>query len=201
MKIAFEVDARLVVVASFAGVAGLFALHAAYPGLFGFWPASSQDLASWVQAVGAILALAIAIAIPWDERQRKRREDAKKASDDADITIRFHSEVFTTNEGLIAVALAHLPGGAHETMPDATSQVLCSIRSLRAVHFDQIRVVAAHDPDLAKHLADFHCELDFVTGIMDRNSKNVLPFHAKSIKSRLDRLNELAFLIRSRTVA
>lgn len=199
MKISFEVDARLIVVTSLAGFVGLFALHGAYPSLFGFWPTSSQDLAAWVQAVGAMLALAIAIALPWDERQRKRLEDLQKAADDADITIRFHSEVFVTNEGLIGVALAHLPDGVHETMPDATSQVLRSIRALRAVNFDQIRTVAAHDPDLAKHLADFHCELDFLTVILDRNDENGLLSHATSVKSRLNRLTELGAFIKSRT--
>ncbi|MBD9406230.1 hypothetical protein IB236_12855 [Acidovorax sp. ACV02] len=201
MKIAFEIDARLVVVTSLFGVVGLFALHAAYPCLFVFWPKTSQDLAAWVQAVGAMLALAIAIALPWKERQRKRSEELQKAADDADITIRFHSEVLQTNEGLLRVALAHLPAGEHESRPDARIQVLRSIRSLRAIKFDQIRTVAAHDPDLAKHLADFHCELDFLVGILDRNDETALLFHAKSVKHRLTCLTELASKIRERTIS
>lgn len=60
MKISFEVDARLIVVTSLACLAGLFALHGAYPALYGFWPSGSQDLAAWVQAVGSVAAIAYA---------------------------------------------------------------------------------------------------------------------------------------------
>ena len=74
MKIAFEVDARLIVVTSIAGVVGLFALHAAYPGLFGFWPTTSQDLASWVQAVGAVAAILGAL---WIASSQERAQNLK----------------------------------------------------------------------------------------------------------------------------
>lgn len=57
MRISFEVDARLIVVTSGCGFVGLFVLHGAYPGLFSFWPTSSQDLAAWVQAVGSVVAI------------------------------------------------------------------------------------------------------------------------------------------------
>lgn len=54
MRVCFELDTTAVVTAALVGFVGLFALHAAYPGLYGYWPSSSSDLASWVQAVGAI---------------------------------------------------------------------------------------------------------------------------------------------------
>lgn len=57
MKVSFEVDARLIAVTTGCGLAGLFALHAAYPGLYDFWPKTSADLASWMQAIGAVVAL------------------------------------------------------------------------------------------------------------------------------------------------
>ncbi|MCZ8221197.1 MAG: hypothetical protein O9337_17410 [Acidovorax sp.] len=57
MKIAFTVDGTLIVVLSAAGLVGLFALHAAFPGLYDYWPKASADLASWMQAIGAVAAI------------------------------------------------------------------------------------------------------------------------------------------------
>jgi len=79
MKISFEVDARLIVVTSLAGLAGLFALHGAYPTLFGFWPTSSQDLAAWVQAVGSIAAIIGAFWIANTQTRQKKNDDLLRA--------------------------------------------------------------------------------------------------------------------------
>ena len=57
MKISIEVDVRFAVVTAGCALAGLFALHAAYPGLYGYWPKTSADLASWLQAIGAVAAI------------------------------------------------------------------------------------------------------------------------------------------------
>ncbi len=54
MRVSFELDAAAVTTAALAGFVGLFALHAAFPGLYTYWPADSSSLASWVQAFGAI---------------------------------------------------------------------------------------------------------------------------------------------------
>ena len=79
MKIAFEVDARLIVVASFLGLAGLFVLHAAYPSLFNFWPSSSQDLAAWVQAVGSVAAIVGAVWVANRQSREKKEDDLLRA--------------------------------------------------------------------------------------------------------------------------
>lgn len=60
MKVSFELDPKGVPAAALCGVVGLVALHAAFPGLFDYWPKSSSDLAAWVQAVGAIAAIGFA---------------------------------------------------------------------------------------------------------------------------------------------
>lgn len=76
MKIAFEVDARLILVTAVCGVVGLFALHSAYPGLYDYWPKTSADLASWMQAAGALVALGIAIYLPQKQSADVRRANA-----------------------------------------------------------------------------------------------------------------------------
>lgn len=79
MKIAFAVDGTLIVVLSAAGLVGLFALHAAYPGLYDYWPRTSADLASWVQAVGAGAAIFGAFAVA-SRQERARLEEAKESA-------------------------------------------------------------------------------------------------------------------------
>lgn len=73
MKISFVVDTRLIVVMSLAGITGLFALHGAYPELFDYWPKTSGDLASWMQAIGSVVALGVAIWIGRHQAEESHR--------------------------------------------------------------------------------------------------------------------------------
>lgn len=67
MKVSFEVDALLILVASSCGFVVLFALHAAYSGHFDYWPKSSSDLASWIQAIGSVAAI---VGIWWSTKHQ-----------------------------------------------------------------------------------------------------------------------------------
>lgn len=164
---------------------------------------TKAEWSGWMQAAGAMLALTIAIGVPWWDQRRQRSERLKKAAHDADITIRFHSELFETNEGMLRVAISHLPGNEHRMRPDAYRQVMQAVGALRAIDYEQIRTVAAHDPIQGQHLADFRCELEFLMGIIERNSIDDefdLSGLAGSVKSRLQNLNKISGQIRDRTL-
>lgn len=194
MKIAFEVDARLVVVASLVGFVGLFALHGAYPSLFNFWPTSSQDLAAWVQAIGTLIALGIAIWAPWYTHQREVLQTRKRLSAEADISIQFHNVLFETNEQLLDVTIAHLPGGRHANHPDIRDEILNSIASLRSLDFEQVRVIGLHDQKLAAQLAAFHCEHKMLVDMLARNGEDALAKRIvmTTVIARVKRLAEIA---------
>ena len=165
---------------------------------------TKAEWSGWMQAMGAVLALAIAIGVPWWDQRRQRNERLRKAAEDADITIRFHSELFETNESMLRVAIGHVPQGVQDMRPDAGREVLEAVGALRAIDFEHIKTVALHDAVLGQLLADFRCELQYLTGIIDRNrvgDEFDLVMHAKSVRSRLARLNTLSIHIRNRTLA
>lgn len=169
-----------------------------------WWPMcmTKTEWSGWMQAIGSILALGIAIWIPWSERKHKKCEDSKKAMNDADITIRFNSEVLDTNESLLQVALTRFTNDTCEprVLPQHESEVLESIRALRAVPFNQIQIIAAYDPDLAKLISDFSCNLDTLRGVLGRNEVGVLQKHSKTVKSKLEQLKETSNKIREKTL-
>lgn len=200
MVLTIKVDVKSAVLYGAFLLVAAGALWIAFPWAHQWFPAGSSELASWVQAIGSLMALVIAILVPRLERRANKCEDQKKAEDDSDITIRFHSAVFETNEQVLRVARAHLPGGSHALSANAELQVTGSISALRTVSFDQIRIIAAHDPELAKHLADFHCEVEFLNGIIARNKAENFPFLTDSIKSRIYALINLSYLIKRKTV-
>lgn len=70
MKVEIEINEHRVLILALGGALGVFALHAAYPGLYGYWPQSSQDLAAWVQAVGSVAAIVGAV---WATKYQIRR--------------------------------------------------------------------------------------------------------------------------------
>lgn len=86
MKVEFEIDTRRVLMPAIAGVLGLFAIHAAYPGLYTYWPTDSAQMAAWVQAFVSTVAVgAGAAAIYWQvsrqsemERERIKQETVRK---------------------------------------------------------------------------------------------------------------------------
>jgi hypothetical protein len=200
MKVEFEVNQRLIVLLAIAGFLALFVLHAAYPSLFVFWPKDSSDLAAWVQAIGAIIALAVAIYLPF----RVQQAAEKRAWDDADLTIRFHTNLLITNEGLLTVALRHLPNGDAGCRPDAAEQVFLAIDALQAVQFPEIKSISISNPDLARLLADFHHTLETLRGVTQSNlfiqdERERLKRLAKTLDARLNELQTLAKQIRERT--
>jgi hypothetical protein len=201
MKVEFEVTQRRVVLLAIAGFLALFALHAAYPSLFVFWPKSSADLAAWVQAFSAIIAFAVAIYIPVRVQQAAK----KRAWDDADLTIRFHTNLLKTNEGLLTRALRHLPKSGAGCIPDAAEQVFLAIDALQAVQFPEIKSISISNPDLARLLADFHHTLETLRGVTQRNlsiqdERERLKHLEKTLDPMLHELQTLAEKIREETV-
>lgn len=84
MKIEFEINVRRVLMPAVGGLLGLFVLHAAFPGLYSFWPRDSQDLAAWVQAIGSIAAILVAVGLSYfqakdaDTRDERRRQEERR---------------------------------------------------------------------------------------------------------------------------
>lgn len=78
MKVEFEINVRRVLMPAIAGVIALFALHAAYPGLYKYWPQDSAELAAWVQALVSALAIgAGAAAIYWQVSRQAEQENER----------------------------------------------------------------------------------------------------------------------------
>jgi hypothetical protein len=205
MKVEFEVTQRRVVLLVIAGFLVLFVLHAACPSRFEFLlkfrPTGSADLAAWVQAIGAIIALAVAIYLP----SRVQHEAKKRALDDADLTIRFHTNLLKTNEGLLKGALEHLPKNGAGGRPDAANEVFGAIDALQAMQFPEIKSISIINPDLARLLADFHHTLEALRGVTQRNlpiqnESERLKHLAKTLDSKLHELQTLAVKIRENTV-
>lgn len=101
MRFSFEVDARTIPLTATCGMVGLFALHAAFPSLYDFWPKSSSDLATWVQAVGSIAAILGAFAIAHRQalevarrEQIREREMRKKRLVNFRVFLIYASNVF-----------------------------------------------------------------------------------------------------------
>lgn len=162
---------------------------------------NKSEWAAWAQAFGSIFAIFVAIAIPFCERKAKQRQESKEVEDASEITLRFHSEILDTNESMLGVALEHLPNGKYgRSLSEVREkQVKLSISALRALHFDQIRIIASHDPELAKYLADFHCELEILKGILDRNQETAFEQLTNSIQQRISNLIEISKQIKIRT--
>lgn len=79
MKVEFEFSEHRVLVAAACGLVGLFALHAAYPGLFDYWPKTSSELADWVAAGGTIGAVAAGFAVA-NKQQRHQAQLLKETT-------------------------------------------------------------------------------------------------------------------------
>lgn len=156
---------------------------------------TKAEWSGWMQAIGAIVALFIAIGIPWSERRNKRIEESRRVAYDAAITVRFHKEILGTNSELLDVALAHLPGGNHAHHLDWKDEVLLSIRSLRSLSFENVCTIGSHDPDFALVLADFHRVREELIGVVDRNGDDVLPKHLKTVVIKVNELKALAVQI------
>lgn len=91
MRIEFEVNARRVLLTAACGLLGVFALHAAFPRIFGWWPRSPSDVASWVQAVGSIGAI---VAVYLISSREKRWRDLER--DEIAIPAAFDMELRLT---------------------------------------------------------------------------------------------------------
>lgn len=173
-----------------------------------WWPLcmTKAEWSGWMQAIGSVVALLIAIWIPWRERKVKKIEDQKQAAYVADLAVRFHSELLNTNEEYLRVALAHIPLSSDERLRQgAAAEVAASIKGLRYLDFEQIKLIYADNMQLGRYLADFRCELNLLQGFMrslevsKAFDESELKRNRATISARLERLSELKDGIRNLT--
>lgn len=69
MKVEFEVSPRLIAMTALCGFVGLMALVSAFPDSYALWPRTSSDWAAWVQAIGSVAAICVAIAVAYYQRK------------------------------------------------------------------------------------------------------------------------------------
>lgn len=161
---------------------------------------TKAEWSGWMQAIGAIIGLITAITLPFFLRWLEKREVTKRAWDESDLTIRLHSSLLVTNEQLLRVALGNMPGAKGEGHPGNDAEVRLAIDALTPVSFDNILRIGIADPVLAKHLADFHTQLDLLVGVLQRNPGPSLSMLEKTVKKYLDELDQITNGIRMRTV-
>ncbi|MGY8571905.1 hypothetical protein, partial [Paracidovorax citrulli] len=102
-------------------------------------------------------------------------------------------------EGMLRAATGHLPETGKSPRADAERQVFGSIDALRAVPYDEIKVIALIDEVLARDLVDFHCELESLRGVLARNPARMEPL-AKTLDFYLRKLTAITGRIRDRTI-
>lgn len=168
---------------------------------------TKAEWSGWMQAIGSMVALFIAIWIPSHARKVKKRADSENASFVADLAIRFHSELLDSNEEYLRLALARVPLSSNEILRlDVAREVEAAIMGLRCLEFDQIKLIHEDSPRLGRDLADFRCELHRLQEFM-KNLERMRGFdefelkaHAPNIRARLENLIRLKDRIRSLTV-
>jgi hypothetical protein len=167
---------------------------------------TKAEWSGWMQAIGSVVALLIAIWIPWRERKLKKIEDQKQAAFVADLAVRFHSELLDSNEAYLRVALAHVPQSFDERLrPGAAEEVAQSIKALRFLDFEQIKLIYTDSKELGRYLTDFRCELYLLQEFMQRLERTAgfdefeLKRHEPTIRARLEKLSDLKDLIRNLT--
>lgn len=152
---------------------------------------TKAEWAAWAQAVGSILGLGLAVWIPWNQRRYENEAAEKRARALADLTIRYHSDLFVTNEEMLGVARAQLERVESDKIyVDLDPDVIRVIGELKAVDFEEIRLIQASSPDLARYLADFHCTLETLRGVLDRKRKSE-KIEAETLRSYLDDLERI----------
>ncbi|MVT30126.1 hypothetical protein GO496_24610 [Acidovorax citrulli] len=161
---------------------------------------TKAEWSGWVQAVGSILALAVAIAAPLIVECFQRCKERRAELAAADLSIRFHTSIFETNEGMLRAATGHLPETGKSPRADAERQVFGSIDALRAVPYDEIKVIALIDEVLARDLVDFHCELESLRGVLARNPARMEPLAKNAGLLSEKKLTAITGRIRDRTI-
>ncbi|MGE8493672.1 hypothetical protein [Comamonas sp.] len=157
----------------------------------------ASDWSSWVQAIIAGIAILVAVALPMLQRFIDKNDARKNAARNAELTIRFHYQLFRDNDSFLSVALKHLPPKSGNAKPGAEREVRLSIDALRAVDFENIKVIALGNPDLADSLADYHCALETLKGVLSRNPEGELSWLAPTILDHLSKIRVISEKISS----
>lgn len=147
---------------------------------------TKAEWSGWMQFLGSILALIVAIGVPWFQSKRISKKQNQEQLDLADITLRFHWELLKTNDSMLNIALKFSNKRLKVLLE---REVMPAIASLRSVDFADIKQISVAEPELAKQLADFHCELERLRGVLARlDSEHVvfyetLIYYLESLKS------------------
>lgn len=157
---------------------------------------TKAEWSGWMQFSGSILALIVAIFVPWFQSRNAAKKQAQEQLDVADITIRFHWELLETNDSMLDVALRYVRKGENVWLD---SEVMPAIFSLRAVDFSDIKQISVADPGLAKHLADFHCQLERFRGVISRQAPGSFVGY-ETVIYYLELLKSISIKIRELTV-
>lgn len=72
MVVTLKIDGRLVLLTAIYLSIGIAALLIAFPGVLIWVPSNSSELASWFQAIGSVIAVAVAIAVPYVQHRNYR---------------------------------------------------------------------------------------------------------------------------------
>ena len=128
---------------------------------------TKAEWSGWMQFFGSILALIVAIFVPWWQSKTAAKKQAKEQLDLADITLHFYWEVLETNDSLLDVALRFAKKGENVWL---NSDVMPAILSLKSVNFEDVKQISVAFPELSKRLAEFHCELERLRGVISRQA-------------------------------
>ena len=79
MVVTLKIDGRLVLLTAAYLSIGIAALLLAFPGALIWVPSNSSELASWFQAIGSVVAVAVAIAVPYVQHRNDRNVQVAEA--------------------------------------------------------------------------------------------------------------------------
>lgn len=160
---------------------------------------SKSEWSAWVQAIFSVIAIFVAIAVPWCQRRLDVLNERRSRFKESDLTIRFYTQLLDDNNSFLKVAIEHIPERGGNTRPNSASEVASSIQALSAVPFEDIKVISFSDFSLAQALADFHCALETLKGVLSRVGTDKLSWHAPTYKYHLDKLEKICQRIAANT--
>ncbi|MDR3004831.1 MAG: hypothetical protein LBV14_11430 [Acidovorax sp.] len=119
----------------------IYTLWSAFPWLHQWTPKNSGDLATWIQAFGSLMMLAIALGVPWYEKKKRKKEAAEIAVAFNVLTIA-NIQVMINGIGENHISAVLKGGYSHQQKLDSmvTSEVIkeLPLRMVLAVHAMQV---------------------------------------------------------------
>ena len=120
MKVDFELNEHRVLIAIMSGFFAVFVLHAAYPGLFDYWPKNSADLSGWIQGIGTIAAIGAGFVVA--NRTQRHQIELQKFKVEESIRVnsvsgyRILSGAFTSSAAMLSICKDKVMPGANQSL-------------------------------------------------------------------------------------